>query len=446
MQIREGRAEDLPRLLEIYNHYVDQTPVTFDIAPLGLERRRQWFDGFATEGPHRLFVLEVGETVQGYASSGVFRSKPAYERSVETSIYLAPEAVSAGLGTALYQHLLDVLAAEPLVHRAYAGVTLPNEPSIALHVRCGFQAAGAFQRGRLQVRALLGRGLAGARALSRRVGASRPGLVSAAGLVTALGCGGEVPPEDVSATIVRPRSLRDEVGRARARGGAGNDRLRARDDLRGRLSGSTWRVARSGRCPSRSSGCIRSSPFRRDDSGARRRRRARRIRGSSALSALSRAARSGSSTIPTSAWRDATSSRSASAPRRSRDRLAGVHARRLPLGRAGRGRVRRCVGDGVPRLLGGRQAGGHRDLAPRAAERVHARSQDDALRARDRLAARGLGLRPRALARPQHVRGAESARGVACSTASHRRARSRWETPAIVDCVEEKRDYSSEGR
>ncbi len=110
MKIREAKASDLPRLLEIYNHYVVHTHITFDLEPVTLEKRRQWFDAFDTRGAHRLFVAENETGVLGYASSGTFRVKPAYARSVETSIYLAAESVEKGIGGALYSRLLGVLA------------------------------------------------------------------------------------------------------------------------------------------------------------------------------------------------------------------------------------------------------------------------------------------------------------------------------------------------
>ena len=144
MQIRNGREDDLPRLLEIYNHYVEHTPITFDIAPLSLSARRAWFKDFDTTGPYRLFVLEEGNGVMGYASSHRFRARAAYDRSVETSIYLADDGVSEGRGSKLYAHLLSILAADPLVHRAYAGVTVPNEASVALHTKLGFKPVGTF--------------------------------------------------------------------------------------------------------------------------------------------------------------------------------------------------------------------------------------------------------------------------------------------------------------
>ena len=144
MQVRDAREEDLPRLLEIYNHYIEHSHVTFDTEPLTLAQRRGWLDAFSEKGPHRLFVVEHGGSVDGYASSGVFRARAAYDRSVETSVYLAPGRGGIGLGSALYARLLETLAEEPLVHRAYGGVALPNEPSLALHQRFGFKRVATF--------------------------------------------------------------------------------------------------------------------------------------------------------------------------------------------------------------------------------------------------------------------------------------------------------------
>jgi phosphinothricin acetyltransferase len=64
--------------------------------------------------------------------------------SVETSIYLAPEATGRGMGTDLYAALFAALAEEDL-HRAYAGVTLPNTASVALHRKFGFRSIGVYR-------------------------------------------------------------------------------------------------------------------------------------------------------------------------------------------------------------------------------------------------------------------------------------------------------------
>jgi phosphinothricin acetyltransferase len=144
MEIRTALPEDLSRLLEIYNHYVSNTPITFDLEALSFEARQSWFDDFAIDGPHRLLVSESDGRVSGYASSRTFRVKAAYASSVETSIYMDPLACGEGVGRALYSRLLADLEAEEEVHRAYGGITLPNPASIALHKRFGFEQVGVF--------------------------------------------------------------------------------------------------------------------------------------------------------------------------------------------------------------------------------------------------------------------------------------------------------------
>jgi phosphinothricin acetyltransferase len=142
--IRRAGAGDLPELTEIYNHYVRETPITFDIEPLSAEQRRPWLEAFAESGRHQLFVAEREGRVLGYAGSHGFRPKAAYDTSVETTVYLAPSALGEGIGRRLYAALFEALAREE-VHRALAGITLPNPASIALHRRFGFTPIGIFR-------------------------------------------------------------------------------------------------------------------------------------------------------------------------------------------------------------------------------------------------------------------------------------------------------------
>ena len=144
VQIRNGEPGDLARLVDIYNHYVTETHITFHTEPFVVGARTQWFTQFAEAGPHRLLVAERSEEVVGYASSTQFKPRPAYDSSVETTIYLDAEHVGDGLGTRLYGALLDELIADAGVHRAYGGTALPNPPSIAMHERLGFKHVGTY--------------------------------------------------------------------------------------------------------------------------------------------------------------------------------------------------------------------------------------------------------------------------------------------------------------
>jgi phosphinothricin acetyltransferase len=140
--IRPAVREDLPRLTEIYNSYVVSSHATFDDVPFTLEQRAEWFSHYGTP-PHHLLVADVDGEVLGYATSSPYRPKPGYRTTVETSVYLAPDAGGRGLGSALYDALLALVDAAG-VHRCLAGIALPNAASIALHERCGFRHVGTY--------------------------------------------------------------------------------------------------------------------------------------------------------------------------------------------------------------------------------------------------------------------------------------------------------------
>lgn len=142
--LRNAEAHDLSAIVDIYNHYVTETHVTFDTEPFAVGARTQWFTQFAATGPHRLLVAEADAGVVGYASSTKFKSRPAYSTSVETTIYLDPDQLGLGLGLRLYGDLIEQLISEPSVHRAYGGVALPNPQSIALHEKLGFKRVATY--------------------------------------------------------------------------------------------------------------------------------------------------------------------------------------------------------------------------------------------------------------------------------------------------------------
>lgn len=142
--IRDAEAGDLNELVDIYNHYIVETHVTFDTEPFAVGGRTQWFNQFSNTGPYQLLVAEIESRVVAYASSTQFKARPAYNTSVETAIYNRPDQCGHGVGTALYGALIDRLIGEPSVHRAYGGIALPNPESIALHQRLGFKCVGTY--------------------------------------------------------------------------------------------------------------------------------------------------------------------------------------------------------------------------------------------------------------------------------------------------------------
>ncbi len=143
VDIRFAVETDIPQINAIYNHYIRETPITFDIEEKAEGDSHYWRQKLGTAGRHQFLIATRGDAVLGWACSGAYRPKAAYETSVEVSVYLDKEAGGQGLGSALYDRLFEALKGED-VHRALAGVTLPNEASLALHKRFGFTEVGTY--------------------------------------------------------------------------------------------------------------------------------------------------------------------------------------------------------------------------------------------------------------------------------------------------------------
>jgi phosphinothricin acetyltransferase len=144
ISIRRAEQADLPALLEVYNHYILNSPITFDIAPRTLEQRQAWFAGFASSGRYQCLVAVEDGQACGWASSHPYNERAAYETTISTTIYLAPEARGQGSGRKLYGALFEALEGAD-IHRIFAGITLPNAASVTLHRSFGFEEIGIYR-------------------------------------------------------------------------------------------------------------------------------------------------------------------------------------------------------------------------------------------------------------------------------------------------------------
>ncbi len=142
--LRRVEQGDLQILTDIYNHYIRETPVTFDIEPRTAAQRQAWLDGFASAGRYQCFVAVKDGRAVGWASSHPYKDRAAYDTTVLSSIYLAPDATGQGLGRRLYGALFDALAGED-IHRVFGGIALPNEASVRLHCAFGFEQVGIYR-------------------------------------------------------------------------------------------------------------------------------------------------------------------------------------------------------------------------------------------------------------------------------------------------------------
>jgi len=144
--IRSASLDDLPSLTEIHNYYVINTHITFDVQPFDPGQRRAWFKDHSDGRRYRLLVADAPERgILGYACTGRFRSKDAYDTTVEASVACRPDAIGQGLGGLLYSALFEAIADQD-IHRIVAGIAQPNPASNRLHQRFGFKIVGTFSQ------------------------------------------------------------------------------------------------------------------------------------------------------------------------------------------------------------------------------------------------------------------------------------------------------------
>lgn len=141
--IRNCGPGDYDKVVNIYNHYVENSHATFDLVPFSVAERVPWFAQFGESGPHQLLVADRDGEVTGWCASTSYKDRAAYDVSVETTVYLDPEACGHGIGALLYRDLIERLG-ECDLHGAYAAIALPNDASVRLHESLGFERIGVF--------------------------------------------------------------------------------------------------------------------------------------------------------------------------------------------------------------------------------------------------------------------------------------------------------------
>lgn len=142
MAIRPARDEDFDAITAITNHYITTTTIHFAYDPLTTAELRAMWHGYRDRFPW--LVTELEGAVVGYAKAGTWRDRAAYNWTAETGIYMADGSRGKGLGKPLYVALLAELETRGF-RSALAGITLPNEPSIAMHLALGFEPCGVVQ-------------------------------------------------------------------------------------------------------------------------------------------------------------------------------------------------------------------------------------------------------------------------------------------------------------
>ena len=142
--VRPALVTDAEAIARIYNYYVQNTVITFEEEPVSAQAMATRIAETQNLSLPWL-VAEVDGAIVGYAYARKWRERSAYRYSRETTIYLERGYEGRGIGKTLYSGLLPLLR-ERGIHVAIGGVALPNDASVALHEKLGFQLVATFRQ------------------------------------------------------------------------------------------------------------------------------------------------------------------------------------------------------------------------------------------------------------------------------------------------------------
>lgn len=138
LKFRDAAQHDLPRIVEIYNSTIASRMVTADTAPVAVASRQKWFDEHNASKRPLWLIEDENNQILGWVSFQSFYGRPAYDATVEISIYLDEQQRGRGLGKQILQYCIDK-APDLGVHTLLGFIFAHNLPSIALFEKMGFK-------------------------------------------------------------------------------------------------------------------------------------------------------------------------------------------------------------------------------------------------------------------------------------------------------------------
>lgn len=140
MRIRPAVVDDAPAILDIYNHEVQTSVVTFDLVARTEGEQRAWISD--RSGAHVVLVAEDAEAgIVGFGALSPYRERPGYSTTVEDSVYVHRDHRGRGVGRLLLAELVETARAHGF-HALMAKVVGGHEASITLHAAAGFEVVG----------------------------------------------------------------------------------------------------------------------------------------------------------------------------------------------------------------------------------------------------------------------------------------------------------------
>ena len=143
--IRSVTKRDVEAICTIYNHYVENTIISFEEKPISTAEMSQRIESVQHQFPW--IVFEENGKVMAYAYANHWKTRSAYRYTLETTVYASKDLKTKGVGTALYTALFAQLReTNTAAHSLMAVIALPNDASVGLHEKMGFNKVAHFSQ------------------------------------------------------------------------------------------------------------------------------------------------------------------------------------------------------------------------------------------------------------------------------------------------------------
>ncbi|MDR0835540.1 MAG: GNAT family N-acetyltransferase [Tannerella sp.] len=140
--IRKATVDDAAMIAKIYNYYVENTTITFELEPVATHEMRGRIADISANYPY--IVYEEDGKIVGYCYANLWKKKRAYHSTVESTVYIESSYQQKGIGKKLMTRLIEELK-NMQTHAIIACITIPNEKSVSLHEKLGFKQVSEFK-------------------------------------------------------------------------------------------------------------------------------------------------------------------------------------------------------------------------------------------------------------------------------------------------------------
>lgn len=142
--IKKVSISDAEQIANIYNYYIRESVATFDTQEWSVEKMSERIIALSYSYPYLVYKTPE-DNIAGFCYAHPWKEKDAYSRTLETTVYVAPEYTGQGIGKKLMEELINICRKKEFM-TLIACITEGNNSSFILHEKLGFERVSHFKK------------------------------------------------------------------------------------------------------------------------------------------------------------------------------------------------------------------------------------------------------------------------------------------------------------